>query len=435
MKEQNHTSHNYPTLEELKAYWEGGLSEEERQRIEALAVDDPLFADVLEGLSEVKDTAVVAAAVQRISSTNTKRLSQRQAKREKLSKRQSRVIPTQYWQYFAGAAASLALLLVSVWLIRQPAKKANMIASEQAPMETQDTEIPEELTSSRGGLETPIVDSTITFADAIASETLVDQPAPESPAIQRELIAANHPVEPEIAEEAVPSTMETPTDGMGQSVYLNSNSTTPAINPAEMLDDEELIVAAPAPDPTAPATEANSTDDSYDDFKGIPLEGMSGSGDEIAMDRKERSARQVVSQQVTEVPVLSEEEQVQGSLAKVTAVSDLMLEGIQLYDQGSYPTAKLKFEEVLIAIPAHVVAHFYLGKVAVQEKDYKTAIAKFKYVLKYPEANSYDEAEWNLALTYELADKENQSKRLLQRIANSSSAYAPQAQQKLLEGN
>ena len=108
MKEEKHIyiseETSYPSLDTLSRYLNGDLPEEEMVKIEEAIENDPFMTDVLEGLSESTDIVAVKQSVNRIKLNSQKRLFAQPKKREKLSKRQSRVAPNKYTQLIMATA-------------------------------------------------------------------------------------------------------------------------------------------------------------------------------------------------------------------------------------------------------------------------------------------------------------------------------------------
>ena len=146
MADQPYIESSVPSLEHLRQYLAGTLSEEARARLEAEMADSPLLADALEGLAAVEDAARMDQRLSRLRSQTRQRLASLEpVERPKpSSRRQSRIQPKLNLNMAMAVAAALALLLASTYLfynLRQP--------------EAQPTAVPQAANSPAPAPETP----------------------------------------------------------------------------------------------------------------------------------------------------------------------------------------------------------------------------------------------------------------------------------------
>ncbi|MFK7925325.1 MAG: hypothetical protein AB8H47_25440, partial [Bacteroidia bacterium] len=109
----------FPSLEVLQRYLRGEASADEKAQIETMLEDDPMMADAIEGLEMIKDPAVLQRSIQKINQHSRQQLKRQINKREALIRRQSRIAPRKLLPYIGTAAAAIALLITTVFVIRQ----------------------------------------------------------------------------------------------------------------------------------------------------------------------------------------------------------------------------------------------------------------------------------------------------------------------------
>lgn len=120
-----------PPFEELDRYLRGEMGSEERKRLEGKIQEDPMLADMIEGLEAVKDPKLIQQSLSRITAQTQRKLAYRNNKRDQLQKRRSRVQPRTYHQLSMAVAAGMAFLIVSVWLFRKIPGNTSAMEADQ----------------------------------------------------------------------------------------------------------------------------------------------------------------------------------------------------------------------------------------------------------------------------------------------------------------
>ncbi|MEM6805140.1 MAG: hypothetical protein AAF696_27335, partial [Bacteroidota bacterium] len=124
-------------LELMERYLEGSLSEAERKEMEENLANDPILADAMEGLSMIEDKAAMKVALGRITEGSKTKLNKYIKKRDQLSKRRSRVEHNnfRFTNYYVAAAAAVAVLISTVWVIRMSEPKSDSSSFAEAKTE------------------------------------------------------------------------------------------------------------------------------------------------------------------------------------------------------------------------------------------------------------------------------------------------------------
>jgi hypothetical protein len=105
----------------------------------------------------------------------------------------------------------------------------------------------------------------------------------------------------------------------------------------------------------------------------------------------------------------------------------LLINAVQLYDQGNFTSALKQFDEIIKIDADNLVAHFFIGLVSIENKNYDKAIENLLYVINKKDVAYVEHSEWYLALCYLKKDQTAQALTVLTRIANSNSYYKSKA--------
>ncbi len=97
--------------QKLMDYLSGKLSDEQKHEVEKWIVDNPFFAEAMEGLQQAENEKKVKASVEELNGALHKFLAQRK------KKRQSNFFQFNYWAYIA-VVFILALAVLVYYLIK-----------------------------------------------------------------------------------------------------------------------------------------------------------------------------------------------------------------------------------------------------------------------------------------------------------------------------
>jgi len=432
-----------PEIDILERYISGELNSSESRSIEQQLREDPLLADAIEGLKEIKDMKVARASLHRLYQDNRQRVQQRMSKREQLSRRQSRVglQLQQHMPIIIGVAAGLVILILSVFVLRKLGKKDELIAENNSAFQPQMNIPPPAL-----------IDSLPEEEEEQNTEITEQRPERIPPDIRPKPNSslpsppAKTKAEPKPAPSALPQIAQTreeknlPQPGIAfYDSALQENPPEPVTIIENRLKGREDLSSAPNQVESLEAlpktrrfrkkkTKARGDMDKYDD---IPLVGESqignGLGDPPQISRKDS----IWVAYYKSSAKISEDENQKAHLLRVNAISDLLYEGIFAYRTDTLDLAREKFEEVIRSSPTNVLAHYYKGLVEKKDGNFKAAAKAFRHNLKYPKSQVYEDSRWKLAQTYLEAGKKWSAKRMLKKIQASDSPYAPAAAKQL----
>lgn len=434
-----------PELDILERYISGEIDSSEREVLEQMLRDNPMLADAIDGLREVENMDAVRSSLLRLYRINRSRLAGRTKKRDQLSKRKSRVAIMDNQPLFMGIAAGLAILVLSVFLIRKmnkavPTDIDPVIAQNEAGNSVLPLLPPMRDTSE--SKENP--KEVVPFSDkALRKEEkgpklIADQTPAKRVVVAPEAkpIVTNVPARKELAsndKEKLVAEMD--------EVYTEED---------EMADiSEENAVGASIPKMEEPiATRPSSIEQ-----KSMQLEEVKASSKSkkpgVASNKLFDSLPPAydtikIGIYKNNPPAISGEDSIyidyygdtyeeegfdrsKGRLLKAKALTDLMYQGVEALRGENYVLARSKFEEVIASSPQNVTAYFYLGQTELAAANYRAAIRHFRRNLDYPAAPVYEENRWFLSQAYLKADRERPARKLLEEIGASSSPFKSRA--------
>lgn len=484
----------FPSLEQLNRYLNGEMSEQERVEMESRMVDDPLFADVMEGLSHVGDAKGLNQAVSRIKTESRTRLLDKSKKRQLNSKRKSRVQPRTYTQLSLSIAAGISLLIVSVWLVRgmiqmRQSSMEDLLATESAKQEapiasTEDTQPQNEvLETLPPSVQEP---SNQTLQAAPPQEEEISTEIPETEYSARTVTA--QPASPIVV--AGPERQEredSPSDELADNFSRRSTTGRPLAN-KDRLEEEtisnqperDITEASPLPkntnqDPAPPvpvepqvivpdqvpvlATDtttplgrnAEVADKPYFSKEEL-AEIQEHEADDVSytnsvilqekMKKEGRSRRKqaeslqkktskIKDNQYSKAPAMTEEERIKAKRSKATILADLLKEAAELQQEGKYEEARTKLQEVLDSSPGNESAMYMMAQNYIADLQPELATSYFKSILDNRSSKIYFDAKWDLIQNYLLLDRPRPAKRLLQSMSENSNPYQEKAQSQL----
>ena len=444
----------FPSLEQLNRYLKGEMSEEERQALESRMVDDPLFADVIEGLGKVKDTSQMNQSIARIRTATRKKLLSEPTIRPLNSKRKSRVQPKTFTQLSLSIAAGISLLLVSVWLVREMAGLRKTAGEDLFAKQQTIQEAP--IATAEQPEETPAMPAdTVLFSKdmPLAVETHVSQEDDkedkeenmekiyararttgqssglsasssqgDSQISNRKELAVNEQeyvspakspqnIEREDVEDQAPAFI------LQDSIHP-SDAPKPAAEPRQEFTEEELAQITEHKLEEADKIYSNS----------VPPKDSKRSRRNQA---KEDAERQRELLETFEAPAMSEKQLSKAKVERANVIADLLEEASQLYHVKNYEAAKLKIEEVLQSSPGNESAMYMMGRNYLAMDNPKKAISWLKPILENPSSMVYDDTKWELANAYLMMNKIRPAKKMLESLREAQNPYLEPATLKL----
>lgn len=437
-----------PDLERLQQYLEGTLPPEEAAAIEAQAGEDPVLADMLEGMAAVGSLELAQQTVSRIREQSRSRLYLRlRGKEDKSSKRQSRVKPTLNWQMAASLAAGLAILVVTFWLIgrRPPIQQgvSDAVLADHSPRTETSAENPQLLPLAADSL-------------AESSETTSAPPPPAPHAQARE--AEPSTGEAELAERALAQQLAVEKQRQARSRPQASAGTSPVSSvtgappppakPAAAVDPSSLPASsAPADAITKGDAQplAEAEEDEGAEFSSDTVGAIFSNADDITLEagkanavrdysRKMESAKkQRYTKSEMQKPVQDSLDRVMGMRSKQKAIDGLYTRALVLYANGAHVAAADSFRQILLTTPQHPGANYYLGTILRQDQQFREATVYLNNAVAAPEASLQENARWELALTYIATGKKRKARRLLREISDTPGRYQLEARKKMTD--
>ncbi|MEO0471872.1 MAG: hypothetical protein AAF206_19760 [Bacteroidota bacterium] len=438
-----------PSLELLERYLRGEVSDEERELVEQLMVDDPLMADAIEGLRMIEDKKAMRLAIRRIHRSSLIGLDNHIQKRERLSKRQSRVAPKSHWQMYSAVAAAVALLFTTIYLIgvmRKPAMESAAMAQNADMVPAAEGQ---EYTSIEKS-ERPEANALPIAADSISPETLEDGLFAELEQDNLDRVGNEG-----FGENIDETYLETELDDEDQKLLAENDLADRS--DAYTYSTQPTDVSAPAP--TAPVSGSSNANidpitqndiavasddagpvDEVDQPAASPKAVESLSQDEldemvvyedeeVALSERPRRKQNDNSYDfdMADAPVQSREERTEGQLARGRMMEQLLREAADLYEQNAYLASLTKVDEVLITEPENVVAHHFRGRNYLALSEKSNAIKSFEIVARAPASSFYAADQWQLAQLYVEQRKKAKARRLLRKIIVENGPHAVEA--------
>lgn len=477
MKKENYIyisdQENYPSLETLSRYVRGDLPEAEKIRIDKMIENDPFLADVLEGLNGAKDVAQVKSAVGRIKAHSQKRLFTRTKKRENLTKRQSRVSPHKYTQLIMATAAAITLLFVTVFIVEKiefkdpnkPQIAENLEIEQNANLNNDHSADPDpDIIPPVDSLKRETESETNQPNKSLFSENKPVNEKKETDQVLRKNIATgggnDHSgvKKPENiiqrdAPKPVTATTGTVVDDLKQDSMLEEADESVT---ESSLDDELITARETGRSSQAELTPQKAEADKKEAAKQRELLDKAKVQKEKAEYMSEKEVNNIPLRQQGPVlipldsrleaktkkskykdkadylkpedaPLLTDEQIMMGKYQKNLAMTDLMIEAVRLYKEGSYQASLSNVFEVLRADPDNVVAKYYAGGCYFAMQEYKIATSYLRDVVKEPDTEFEDDARWLLAQAYMERNRFRNAESELKTLVEENSKYADQA--------
>ncbi|MDW3650754.1 MAG: hypothetical protein R8P61_27005 [Bacteroidia bacterium] len=448
-------------LELMERYLEGSLSEEERKEMEENLANDPILADAMEGLSLIEDKEAMKVALGRITEGSQTKLNKYIKKRDQLSKRRSRVEHNnfRFTNYYVAAAAAVAVLISTVWVIRmsEPAQESSSLADANTVEETQvqapnnpDVIIAPPLSAGeeKEAKEEEAQDEKIVVFDANNSPQFNArvEDAPASSILRDANTATATP--PPSADDFI---VENPVELRNKDDEENDlGASASEIAKEEVLakgrskQEESLEIEAAKPinkSEIAEAKESLLKDEeklkvlSEEELSSIPLEEKAIDTEAFNEGREQKAnaapRKKRLDDNGPEFPEQSEEDRVFGKISKGQHLADLMLEAVKLYESAQFDKSLVYLKEVMQSSPEHPAANYYAGSIYRNFSQMKTATDYLKEAIKHIDSPTYEYAQWELALVYLARRKSSAAKKLLMKIATAGGKFSNQARSEL----
>ncbi|MEL7531764.1 MAG: tetratricopeptide repeat protein [Bacteroidota bacterium] len=442
----------FPSLEVLQRYLRGEASAEEKAQIKAMLEDDPMMADAIEGLQMIKDPALLQRSIQKITSHSRQQLKRQINKREALIRRQSRIAPKNLLPYIGTAAAAIALLITTVFVIRQmdSSVDGSMATAQEQVAKTESSE-PQQTDLSANAAPIGSAEEN----DTAPSSTLSAPIAQATPPLVRR-DQNNRENAPSALEDprSVPITIEATEEDADQiepftepSPTLSSSPTVPQVSETtgaaeQAIEREEEIALDELADDfsTSPSKEYLIQDSTpaVEYFDAEKLENIPEYEDEVRTGNststpKPRRKGKVVKQTTTTEPLYetaprrSVEDIQQGQLERAAAITDMIAKAAKHLEAKEYDKAILQLDEVLLTEPQNVVAHHYRAQAYLAKGNDEAAQSSLETVVMMGSEN-FEGDQWALANVYRRLGKKLKARNLLKEIVKTGGTYAQQAQ-------
>lgn len=460
---------SFPSVEVLQRYLRGEASAEEKQQIESLLEDDPMMADAIEGLQMIDDPAVLQRSLHRIHGHTRQQLKRQISKRDALSRRQSRVQPRNFLPYIGTAAAAIALLFCTVYVVRQMGGKSDKMAQNQS-VETQTLPAESEPITDADAYEPLELEGV--YGNALASTDSADAESEASSDLDDSYFA-----KAEVSKDEAP-----PQRQVGNSRPAVEPSTTP--NPAiasssvpvveeiadeaepPVFEEDDFVVASPPPvrstseDKSVPQTsgspeqEADRNDDAPRDYlfnttdstveffdeerlASIPeyeSETRVGNVADSAQPRRKEKNRKQTSPGTPlyeSAPKRTVEDIEQGQMERANAITDMIAKAVRHLEAKEYQDAIFQLDEVLLSEPNNVVAHHYRAQAYLAIGNDEGAITSLSTVVRLGTGENFEADQWALAQAYLRTDQKRKAKKVLKAIVEQAGTFATQAKEQL----
>ncbi|MFK7926318.1 MAG: tol-pal system YbgF family protein, partial [Bacteroidia bacterium] len=383
-------------------------------------------------------------------------------KREALIRRQSRIAPRKLLPYIGTAAAAIALLITTVFVIRQMGSSPDLtLATEQAAKPT----IAEASPTPEAKLEAEATIGSSLEADVLPAE------------IERESEAnLTAPLNQPIAQAAPPIVVRrdnaTPTlSGSGTPTPIEDQATSPESS-AVVYDDFEISAPKPFTNsnstavPSAPVTsgqaeQAMEREESIalndevvkesldsggteyfdeDELASIPVyEYEERAGNAAPVLEKSKKRDKEVKQTSTAEPLVesaprrSLEDIQQGQLERTAAITDMIAKAARHLEAKEYDEAIIQLDEVLLTEPQNIVAHHYRAQAYLAKGNDEAAQTSLETIIAIASGENFEADQWALANLYLRLDKKFKARSLLKEIVKAGGTYAKQAEALLAE--
>lgn len=441
-----------PSIATLERYVKGELSGSEAEQLETQIAEDPMLADVVEGLRMTRADSGHAERMSRLHNRVSATVAAMPPVETTVTKRQSRVKPFPQYLVYTAIAAGFALLLVFVGLMRNQEESPlndQMTSAEPAPAPTA-TPAPSELTATEDIEEAyPVNQETESvIADAAPAprraNTLPPPPPPLTERMPVEAIVEDVPVAEEVlADEAIPVEVELYTSPNYDDFAAAPATTSPtAISVGPVVTDSGVseVRTLDSAVAGAPAYGNSTVRDEELDLEKIRQQARR---EESELVRQRTSELEAVKEQYTQaqsaspipdvefvredIPVQSEDDRIDGSVMKAQMMADLLQLAKGSYERNQPDSAIAFLDEVLLSEPENVTASYYKGMSLISKEQYKEAIPLLETAAAIEESSLQIEAEYELARANMLAGKKRKARNLLSEIVAGEGKYAEEA--------
>ncbi|MEM6343239.1 MAG: hypothetical protein AAF927_05145 [Bacteroidota bacterium] len=455
----------FPSLEVLQRYLRGEASAEEKAQIEAMLEDDPMMADAIEGLQMIKDPVVLQRSIQKITHHSRQSIKRQVNKREALVRRQSRIAPKNFLPYIGTAAAAIALLITTVYVIRQmgPDTERSLATAQEQVAEP---------SAPAGDLKAEGAGFTDSAMTVKAQPSEIEEESDITPAepLKAPIAQATPPIvkrrdQAEDANNAAPPVLETLANSPGFSEGVDeltvpaessleassTTSTSPAVpqvsetsgEAEQAFEREEEIALEDFEDDIAigSSDEMFSQDStpSVEYFDAEKLESIPEyQGDERVGNslpptqplRKTKNQKQTTTAEplYETAPRRSVEDIQQGQMERAAAITDMIAKAAKHLEAKEYDDAILQLDEVLLSEPFNLVAHHYRAQAYLAKGNDEAAQTSLETVVNMGSGENFEGDQWALANVYLRLGKKLKARNLLKAIVKAGGTYAQQAQ-------
>ncbi len=429
------SSDSVPSLRDLERYVSGELSAVEAQAFAEAMSEDPLLADAVEGLKEVRDPQALRKRIKQIQRLHQRRLTARLPigeQQEERSKRKSRVRPMYIPQMLMGAVAVVLLLVLGFNLFRglrsnQPEAFAQAHSEPVSGREDEPAVEQQLATSSDPAAEREAEDeadsSIVPPPSSLSLATPPPAATPKDPILPTPLPVGNSSggrasiwrrdtdIDPSLEEEIA----RFKADDMASRAQ-SSAAMTEAVEEAD-LQREEKVRAQTQEEAMARAERPREEPLPGSANTSLPNDPQQSFAPEAATYSTQLAAEQAkASTQREDLKALAElGPQVQLAVAR------------SHYQAQQWRKAEKELERILIQNPRSPEALFMLGDTYYRQGEIKDAMP---YLLRVSAGAEpwYAQAQWTLALCAKAQGKTNTAIRLLKQLATRENLYQAAAQ-------
>lgn len=405
-----------PSIATLERYVNGEMSDAEAGKLENQIAEDPMLADVIEGLKMIRADSGHAARMGRLRKRVSVGLANMPSVESSVSRRKSRVRPVPQYLIYTAVAAGFALLLVFVGVLKErEADHDNSAISEHISS-----------ADNAPDLSTKIQESIPAVSDTPSQEYTLP---PASPPPSRVPQFTPVPQEPSLPAASVSSYDE---DRVSESPAADNDLIAPS--PDVESDPKSYPAAAPRMQEESPGQPAS---ESFDEISNQVLQEESElvrqRTSEIEAEERQYlqptrpSPTSEIGFQRENIPQQSRADRLEGSLSKALVMADLLELAKASYERDQPDSAIAYLDEVLLSEPGNVTASYYKGIALMSKEAYKDAIALLETAASIDESPLQVEAEYQLARATLLAGKNRKARNLLSEIVAREGKYAAEA--------
>lgn len=437
-----------PSIATLERYVKGELSGSEAEQLETQIAEDPMLADVVEGLRMTRADSGHLERMSRLHHRVSAAVAAMPPVETIATRRKSRVKPFPQYLVYTAVAAGIALLLVFVGLMKNQEESPSSPLTDQvtsaepapaptftpAPSESMNADGPEEETPL-SQIESPVI------ADATPAPRRATVPPPPPPPLN-ESAPEEAPEEEVLADEAIPVEVELyPSDSYDDFVSAPSTTAPTGINTVPATTDSSLSVVL-SEEPVVAAAPAYGNSTSRDDELDLERIRQQAQREESEVVRQRTSELEAVEEQYSQtqsttipdveffradIPAQSEDDRIEGSLMKAQVMADLLQLAKGSYERNQPDSAIGYLDEVLLSEPGNVTASYYKGIALMAKNEYKDAMPLLETAASIDESSLQIEAEYQLARATLLAGKNRKARTLLTEIVEKEGKYAEEA--------